>query len=187
MRWRKNRDWGRKPVTQKRERWRPRQDQKQTKTTRTIFSSRSIFVWIFFFSGYICNSIEAYALTLKVCKACLRHAPAKPWTLRHTHYGANDFFFSPYNSTHFAAASTHARRMPFKTLVSTRHKVGRLIPLFIFWITWKENNKITFKDVEQSCMELKDLLWKFLFLWSGRESDSHMFPFLDHIDIIGVG
>lgn len=154
---------------------------------RGLSSPLDLFLFEFFFSGYICNSIEAYALTLKVCKACLRHAPAKPWTLRHTHYGANDFFFSPYNSTHFAAASTHARRMPFKTLVSTRHKVERLIPLFIFWITWKEHNKITFKDVEQSCMELKDLLWKFLFLWSRRESDSHMFPFLDHIDIIGVG
>lgn len=66
----------------------------------------------FFFSGYICNSIEAYASTLKVCKACLRHAPAKPWTLRHTHYGANDFFF-PLTTQHILQPP---RRMPEECL-----------------------------------------------------------------------
>ena len=80
---------------------------------RGLSSPLDLFLFEFFFSGYICNSIEAYALTLKVCKACLRHAPAKPWTLRHTHYGANDFFFFPLTTQHILQPP---RRMPEECL-----------------------------------------------------------------------
>ena len=77
---------------------------------RGLSSPLDLFLFEFFF--FLGTSATLLRLMPQPWK-CAKHAPAKPWTLRHTHYGANDFFFFPLTTQHILQPP---RRMPEECL-----------------------------------------------------------------------
>jgi hypothetical protein len=59
----------------------------------------------------------------------------------------------------------------------------RIAPLRLMWYIWKKWNARSFKDCESSVLELKVVMFKFLYTWTVAYNSTHFSSFTEFIDL----